>query len=76
MWGTLIQVAYLPEFTEDLKHFIRKNVKPSLVANNEDSTNQYFIDDINTAMGSIAYSDEDNIIFLAMENEGITYCEF
>lgn len=78
MWGTTIQVGYMPEFTFELKQFIRENVTPSLVSNNEeDGTNQYFIDTILVALEDTEVANENDIaIFQAMENEGITYCEF
>ena len=77
MWGTTIHVAYLPEISQELKDFIFKNVTPTLGCGN-DSTRQYFAESVLTLAEELLFtiSNEDMVIFKAMEHEGIEYLEF
>ena len=79
MWGTIIKVAYMVKFTDQLKQDIIKHIKPSLIANNEEGTNQYYLQDLKdniedeTIVSDTAF---DNAIILQMDREEINYFEF
>lgn len=77
MWNSLFTVAYMPHFSEDFLLWIRKNVTPSLVNRDKDSSSQFNVGAINSTIEDLEYtpSDEDQIILKALDEQDVDYVE-
>lgn len=72
----IIKIACNPEFSQDLKDFIKKHVRTSMKSNNNLSA-QYFIEFIEDEIDDMDFdvSKEDRELLLKIEEEKINYIE-
>ena len=79
MWNSLFTVAYMPEFSPELKNFITLHVA---ISSESEDTKQYHCDAIYTALEEQEEVQqkqlfvEDSAILLTLKKQCVDYVEF
>lgn len=69
----LIITAYQPDFSPELKSWIKQNISPSMV-NPQDDEKSYFLDTILAEAPVLSL--EDSVIITQLQYENVEYVEF
>lgn len=71
----LIITAYNPEFSAELKFWVKKNINPSMVnAEPKDKEASYFLETIVDQFASM--SEEDALLVAELQSQNVEYVEF